>query len=95
MRNDLFAMRRDPARKAEADRLLEGRSSSAPVILHQKKWHLATIEILRDQMRVSLDGRAIGYLQSPGIAHESKSSFHFTVNGPGIHFDDVRIWNAY
>lgn len=95
MRNDIFAMRRDPARKGEADKLLEGRSSSAHVALEQKKWYLASIEIVGDQMRVRLDGQAIGSLQSPGIAHDTKSSFHFTVNGPGIHFDDVRIWAAH
>ena len=94
MRNDIFAMRRDPARKAEADKLLKGRNSSASTNLEQKKWYLATIEIVGDQMRVSLDGKAIGYLRSPGIAHDTKTSFHFTVPGSGVHFDDVRIWEA-
>lgn len=94
MRNDIFAMRRDPARKAEAVRLLEGRSSSARATLVKEKWHLVSIEIVGDQMRVGLDGEAIGYLRSPGIAHDTKSSFHFTVPGPGVHFDDVRIWKA-
>ena len=87
-------MRRDPARKAEAVRLLEGRSSSARATLVKEKWHLVSIEIVGDQMRVGLDGEAIGYLRSPGIAHDTKSSFHFTVPGPGVHFDDVRIWKA-
>ena len=45
-------------------------------------------------MRVSMDGKALGYLKSPGLAHETKTSFHFTVNGPGVLFDDVRIWQA-
>lgn len=94
MRNDIFAMRKDPARKAEANKLLAGRSSSAPVSLDQSKWHQVTIEIAGDRMRVSLDGRPAGFLQSPGIAHETKSSFHFAVNGPGVLFDDVRIWKA-
>ena len=94
MRNDIFEMRKDPARKAEADDLLKRRNSSAPAVLEQKKWHHATIEIVGDQMRVSLDGKAIAWLQSPGIAHDTKSSFHFTVNGPGVLFDDIRIWKA-
>ena len=34
-------------------------------------------------MRVALDSQAIAYLRSPGIAHDTKSSFHFTVNGHG------------
>jgi hypothetical protein len=45
-------------------------------------------------MRVVIDGRPAGYLQSPGIAHETKGSFHFTVNGPGVQFDDLKIWRA-
>ncbi len=94
MRNDIFEMRKDETRKVESDRLLEGRSSSAPATFEQKKWYHVTIEVVRDQMRVSLDGKPIGFLKSPGIAHESKSSLHFTVNGPGVLFDDVRIWNA-
>jgi hypothetical protein len=94
MRNDIYTMRKDPARKAEADKLLAGRGSSTPIVIEQKTWHHVTIEISGDQMRVSLDGKPVGYLKSPGIAHETKSSFHFTVNGKGVLFDDVRIWNA-
>lgn len=95
MRNDIFDMRKDPARKAEADKLLEGRGSAATVAIEQKKWYPVTIEIAGDRMRVSLDGKPVGFLKSPGIAHETKSSFHFTVNGPGVLFDDVRIWKAH
>ena len=94
MRNDIFAMRKDPARKAEGDALLRGRGASGPVKLEQKRGYLATIEVVGDRMRVCLDGKPIAFLQSPGIAHETKTSFHFTVNGPGVLFDDVRIWAA-
>jgi hypothetical protein len=94
MRNDIFAMRRDPARKAEANKLLEGRGSTARVNIDPEKWHRVTIEIVGDQMRVSFDGKAVGYLKSSGIGHETKTSFHFTVTGPGVLFDDVHIWKA-
>ena len=53
-----------------------------------------TIEVVGDEMRVSLDGEAIGYLKSPGLAHPTKESIHFTVNGIGTQFDDVKIWQA-
>ncbi|HEX3655753.1 MAG TPA: hypothetical protein VHV55_08110 [Pirellulales bacterium] len=94
MRNDIFAMRKDPTRKAESDKLLAGRGSAAPATIEPGKWHDVVIEIVGDQMRVSLDGRPAGYLKSPGIAHETKTSFHFTVSGKGVLFDDVRIWEA-
>jgi hypothetical protein len=41
-----------------------------------------------------MDDQPAGELKSPGIAHETKQSFHFTVNGPGVLFDGVRIWKA-
>ncbi len=94
MRNDIFKMRRDPKRKAEADKLLQGRGANAKADLRQGRWYSATIEIVGDQMRVSLDGKAIGWLKSPGLAHPTKQSAHFTVSGKRALFDDVKIWRA-
>ncbi|MCB1277837.1 hypothetical protein [Prosthecobacter sp.] len=94
MRNDIFEMRKDPTKKAQADKLLDGRGTATSITIDPKTWHDVAIEISGDQMRVSMDGKPVGHLQSPGIAHETKSSFHFTVNGPGVLFDDVRIWKA-
>ena len=94
MRNDLFEMRRDPKQKDAADKLLVGRSSDAKVDLVADQWYEMVIEIAGDKMRVSLDGEPIGYLQSPGLAHPTKESVHFTVNGKETHFDDVKIWTA-
>ncbi|MDZ4851178.1 MAG: hypothetical protein SGI77_17970 [Pirellulaceae bacterium] len=94
MRNDIFEMRKDDARKQDADKLLVGRSSSTPIAVEQKIWYKVSIEIVGEQMRVCLDDKPVGYLKSPGIAHETKSSFHFTVSGKGVLFDDVQIWNA-
>lgn len=95
MRNDIFEMRRgDVKLKALADALLKGRGASVKADLENDRWYSATIEILGDQMRVSLDGRAIGYLKSSGLAHPTKQSVHFTVSGNATHFDDVKIWQA-
>lgn len=94
MRNDIFAMRRDPERKAASEKLLEGRGLTCKVTIEQNRWYDMTIEILNDSMRVSLDGKPIGVLTSPGLAHPSKESVHFTVNGKVAQFDDVQIWTA-
>lgn len=95
MRNDIYEMRKDPAHKKEADKLLEGRGSATTIPkLEQQKWYHVAIELKGDELRVSLDGKPVAFLKSPGIAHETKSSFHFTVNGTGVLFDDVRIWQA-
>ncbi|MBN8418382.1 MAG: hypothetical protein J0L73_05665 [Verrucomicrobia bacterium] len=95
MRNDIYEMRKDPAHKKEADKLLEGRGSATTIAkLEQQKWYQVVIELKGDELRVTLDGKPAGFLKSPGVAHETKSSFHFTVNGKGVLFDDVRIWQA-
>jgi hypothetical protein len=94
MRNDIFEMRRDPKRKAAGDKLLAGRSATAPVQIEQQRWYRLCIEIAGDTMRVSLDDKPIGYLKSPGLAHPTKNDFHFTVNGKDAHFDEVRIYAA-
>ena len=94
MRNDIFEMRRDPARKAAADKLIVGRGAAVKADIEQERWYAMNIEVVGDEMRVSLDGEALGYLQSPGLAHPTKESVHFTVNGNAAHFDDVKIWQA-
>ncbi len=94
MRNDIYELRQDPARKQSAEPLLVGRSASFPFQWEQDRVYLVRLEVAGDQLRVLVDGRPVAYLQSPGIAHETKTSFHFTVNGPGVLFDDVHIWNV-
>ena len=94
MRNDIFEIRKDPKRKAEADKLLVGRGSAVPVKIEPHRWYQLSVEIVGDEMRVSLDGKAVGYLKSPGLAHTTKNEFHFTVSGKDALFDDVRIWAA-
>ena len=91
MRNDIFAMRRDPKRKSEADKLLVGRGANFPAKIEQDRWYRARIEIQGDTLHVTLDGKPVGSLTSPGIGHANKSDFHFTVTGTGALFDDVRV----
>ena len=71
-----------------------GDPTLADSILDRLVHNAHRIELKGDRMRVTCDGKPAGELQSPGLAHETKSSFHFTVNGPGVLFDDVRIWRV-
>jgi hypothetical protein len=91
MRNDIFEMRKDPARKAEADKLLVGRGAAVPAKIEPQRWYTMRIQIAGDEMRVALDGKPIGELKSPGLAHATKTDFHFTVSGKDALFDDVTI----
>ena len=42
----------------------------------------------------SIDGNAVAFLQSPGIAHPTKSKVEFGCMGKDGFFDDLKIWNA-
>jgi hypothetical protein len=94
MRNDIFEQRKDPARKAAADQSIADRNSVTAASFEPGKWYSVVIEIIGDQMRVSVDGAPRAYLKSSGIGHPTKSSFHFTVPGKGVLFDEVKIWKA-
>ena len=87
MRNDILERR---IRRAEGDKLLIGRIQAFNSTIEPHRWYRMSIEIVGDEMRVCLDDQPLGYLKSPGIAHPTKSHFHFTVGGQDAQFDDVR-----
>jgi hypothetical protein len=96
MRNDIREMRSssDPAKKAEAAKLLKGRQATFPAKLEAGKWYTIGVETVGDEMRVTIDGKPAGYLKSSGIAHETKSKIEFGVAGKDGWIDDVKVWNA-
>ena len=91
---EIEAMLKDPARKDEAAKRVAGRSVSVPATIDPQRWHQLSIEVMNDEMRVSLDGKAVGHLKSPGLAHPMKSDFYLAVTGEGALFDEVNIWEA-
>jgi hypothetical protein len=94
MRNDIREMRADPTKKAEVAKLLAGRQATFPAKFEPGKWYQLTVETVGDEMRVSVDGKALGFLKSPGIAHATKSKIELGVAGTSGCFDEVRVWNA-
>lgn len=98
MKNEIRAMLQDPARKAEGQKLIVGRSATFPADVKPGEWQTLVVEIVDDQIRVVLDGKPVGYLKSSGIAHATKSRFEFGVAGqaPGHsgQFDDLKIYSA-
>lgn len=94
MRNDIRAMASDPSKKEERNRLLAGRNATFPVKLEEKTWYTLVVETVGDEMRVSIDGKAVGYLKSPGIGHATKSKIELGVAGKDGLFDDIKVWNA-
>lgn len=94
MRNDIYEMKKDPARKADVARLLAGRRATYPAKLQPGKWYDLVVETVGDEMRVTIDGQPVGYLKSSGIAHAAKSKIELGVAGKHGYFDDIKVWNA-
>jgi hypothetical protein len=94
MRNDIYEMKKDPAKRAEVAKLLAGRSATYPVKLESSKWYTLVVETVGDEMRVTLDGQPAGYLKSSGIAHATKSKIELGVGGKEGWFDDLKVWNV-
>lgn len=94
MRNDIYEMKKDPAKKAEVAKLVAGHSVTYPAKLEKGKWYTLVVETVGDEMRVSLDDKPSAYLKSSGIAHATKSKIELGVGGKDGFFDDIKVWNA-
>jgi hypothetical protein len=94
MRNDIYEMKKDPAKKVEVAKLLAGRTATYPAKLEQGKWYTLVVETAGDEMRVTIDGKPAGYLKSSGIAHPTKSKIELGVAGKDGYFDDIKVWTA-
>ena len=94
MRNDIYEMSKDPTKKAERAKLLEGRSATFPVKIETNQWHDVVLETVGDSMRATLDGKPVAFLKSSGIGHPTKSKVEFGCAGKDGYFDDIKIWNA-
>lgn len=94
MRNDIYALAKDPARKAERAALLKGRTITYPAQFEAGKWYLLGVETVGDEMRVTIDGRPAGYLKSSGIGHATKSKIELGVAGKDGWIDDLKVWRA-
>jgi hypothetical protein len=94
MRNDIYELNKDPSKKAEVAKLLEGRRITYPVQLESNTWYTLIVETVDDQMRVTIDGKPVAYLKSSGIAHPTKSKIELGVAGKDGLIDDIKVWNA-
>lgn len=55
------------------------------------QWHEVVATVAGDELRIVLDGQAVGSFRSPGIAHPTKRLLRLSVPRNAV-VDDVRIW---
>lgn len=90
----IIALKKDPTKKAEVQKMLAGHSATYPAKLEAGKWYTLVVETVGDEMRVTIDGKPAGYLKSSGIAHPTKSKIELGVGGKDGLFDEIKVWNA-
>jgi hypothetical protein len=93
---EIKALLKDPAKKAEATARLKGHSITYPFAekLEQGKWYTVVVETVGEEMRVTIDGKPAAYLKASGIGHATKSKIELGVGGKDGCFDDIKVWNA-
>jgi hypothetical protein len=94
MRNDIYEMSKDPTKKAERAKLMAGKQVTYPAKLEAGRWYNLVVETVGDAMRVTIDGKPMAFLKSPGIGHVTKSKIELGVGGKDGFFDDIKVWNA-
>ena len=89
-----LAVARPEGAKGEPPAPAGRKNVTFPLELDANTWHTFMLETVNDTMRASIDGKAVAFLQSPGIAHPTKSKVEFGCMGKDGFFDDLKIWNA-
>jgi hypothetical protein len=98
MKTELYEKMREPNTTAEEKKqvqaAMKAKAASFKVVLDLTKWHQARVEVVGDEMLLSIDGKSVGYLKSEGVDHPTKNAVGFTIGGQSIQFNNVRLWEA-
>ena len=94
MKHGVIEKWKDPATKEDVRSIVESHQHSVPVTLDKDQWHAMTVEIVGDEMAVSLDGKHVARFKSSGFDHPIKNHWGFTVSGQSMAFDDLQLWSV-
>jgi hypothetical protein len=98
MKNDIFDKMKDPATTdADKKKLRDSIKDKGAVFktdLDLAQWHKVRVEIVGDEMLVSLDGTPAAYLKSAGLDHATKNAIGFEVGGKSSEIKAMKVWEA-
>ncbi|MCB1212325.1 MAG: hypothetical protein KDK97_23585 [Verrucomicrobiales bacterium] len=75
----------------EQQKAMEGKTKTIPSKVAVGKWHDLVVRISGDELSASIDGKDMGSLHAPGIAHPTKKMLRLSVPRNAV-VDDVKIW---
>jgi len=98
MKNEIFDKMKDPKTTDEEKKKLresiKDKQAGFKVEADLAQWHLVRVEIVGDEMLMSIDGKPAGYLKSQGIDHATKNAIGFEVGGKSSLLKGMKIWEA-
>jgi hypothetical protein len=98
MKNEIFDKMKDPATTdADKKKLRDSIKDKGAVFkteLDLAQWHKVRVEIVGDEMLVSLDGTPAAYLKSAGLDHATKNAIGFEVGGKSSQIKEMKVWEA-
>ena len=98
MKNEIYEKVKDPKttdkEKKELYASIKDKSTSFKIALEAGKWYQGRIEIVGDEMLVSIDYQPVGYFKSEGIDHPTKTRIGFSVAGKSLQLDNIKVWEA-
>jgi hypothetical protein len=98
MKNEIFEKMKDPQttpeQKKQIQASIKDKSASFKIALDLDKWHEARVEVVGDEMLLSIDNQPAAYLKSEGVDHPTKNMVGFTIGGKSTQLDNVKVWEA-
>ena len=98
MENKFYAKYNDPKATPEEKKQLQAsikdKSATFKITLDLTKWHQAHVEVVGDEMLISIDSKVVGYFKSAGVDHPTKNLIGFTIGGQSTELDNFKVWEA-
>jgi hypothetical protein len=98
MKNEIHDKMKDPQTTEDEKKQLmasiKDKSAAFKIALDPAAWHQARVEVVGDEMLVSIDYQPVGYFKSEGINHPTKSRIGIQVSGKSLLLDNVKVWEA-
>jgi Domain of Unknown Function (DUF1080) len=98
MKTDLYEKARDPnlspEEKKQVQAAMKEEMAAFQVEFDPTQWHRARVEVIADEMLLSIDDKPVGYLKSEGVNHPTKNAVGFTIAGHSVQFANVKVWDA-
>jgi hypothetical protein len=100
MKNEIFDKMKDTATTEDEKKKLRAsiKDKSADFKVEGgnefDSWHAVRVEVVGDEMLVSIDNKPAAYLKSEGIDHPTKNAIGFEVGGKSVEIKDFKVFEA-